>query len=207
MKALGPKCYRTMYEDFLEEVTALKKLKKAEVLKEQVIFYGSSSFRLWENTEVDLKGIEMINLAFGGSNIGACEYYLDFLFENANPSLIVFYCGDNDCIDGFVVETVVKDFISFFKKVREKYANTSFTFVSIKPSPSKAHLLGQIQEVNLRIKSYLLDQYNTNYLDVHTEMLNSKGTVRDELYVEDKLHLNEEGYALWTQLFRKYFEL
>ncbi|SOE24028.1 GDSL-like Lipase/Acylhydrolase family protein [Spirosomataceae bacterium TFI 002] len=207
MKALGPKCYRTMYEDFLEEVTALKLNKENEIRKEQVIFYGSSSFRLWETVQVDLSGIDIINLAFGGSNIGACEFYLDFIFENANPSHIVFYCGDNDCIDGFVVEKVVNDFISFFEKVRVKYTNTPFTFVSIKPSPSKAHLLDQIQEVNSRIKTYLSENSDTSFLDVHTEMLNSKGTVRDELYVEDKLHLNKEGYALWTQLFRKYFEL
>lgn len=196
-----------MYEEFFEEVKTLKKRHESEIGKERVIFYGSSSFRLWENAQTDLSGIELLNLAFGGSNLGACDYYFDMLFEKANPTHLVLYCGDNDCVDGIEVENVLNEFVSLYRKIRSKYPLVPFSFVSIKPSPSKSHLLNQIQEVNTGINSFLTDESNSSFLDLHYKMLNSDGSVRNELYSEDELHLNQDGYALWTSLFREYFKL
>ncbi|MCA6516860.1 MAG: GDSL family lipase, partial [Chitinophagaceae bacterium] len=36
--------------------------------------------------------------------------------------------------------------------------------------------------------------------DVHTAMLDSKGETRPELYINDRLHMNAKGYAIWQSL-------
>lgn len=38
------------------------------------------------------------------------------------------------------------------------------------------------------------------YADVYTPMLDAKGGVRPELFVQDMLHMNEAGYAMWTRV-------
>jgi len=38
------------------------------------------------------------------------------------------------------------------------------------------------------------------YLDVFTPMLDAAGEPREELFVEDQLHLSHEGYLLWAKL-------
>jgi lysophospholipase L1-like esterase len=36
------------------------------------------------------------------------------------------------------------------------------------------------------------------FVDVATPMLGSDGKPREELFVSDRLHLNDEGYKLWA---------
>ncbi len=31
-------------------------------------------------------------------------------------------------------------------------------------------------------------------------LVNDKGEIREELYVGDRIHLNEQGYRLWTKM-------
>ena len=41
---------------------------------------------------------------------------------------------------------------------------------------------------------------NVEYLDVWPAMLNEQGEPREEIFGEDGLHLNEDGYKIWTAL-------
>lgn len=36
------------------------------------------------------------------------------------------------------------------------------------------------------------------FVDVFTPMLDARGEPRPELFVQDMLHLNDAGYAIWT---------
>ena len=42
-------------------------------------------------------------------------------------------------------------------------------------------------------------QSNLRFIDVSTPMLDRKGKVRDDLFLEDNLHLNEKGYKIWSK--------
>ena len=41
------------------------------------------------------------------------------------------------------------------------------------------------------------------YLEVGTALLAKDGQLRPDLYLEDGLHLNQQGYAIWTALVGK----
>jgi lysophospholipase L1-like esterase len=72
-------------------------------------------------------------------------------------------------------------------------------FVSIKPSPSRQHLMPKMVEANSLIRHYLKKQRKTKYINVYDAMLNANGTPRADLFVGDKLHMNEKGYAIWKK--------
>jgi hypothetical protein len=38
------------------------------------------------------------------------------------------------------------------------------------------------------------------YIDVFTPMLTKDGKPRPELFVEDRLHMNRQGYELWKSI-------
>ena len=38
------------------------------------------------------------------------------------------------------------------------------------------------------------------YIDVATPMLNEDGSIRDDLFVSDKLHMNQKGYDIWRNV-------
>ena len=48
-----------------------------------------------------------------------------------------------------------------------------------------------------------LTSEDTYFLATAEYYLDSKGIPRDELFVEDRLHLNRDGYKIWSQLIRE----
>jgi lysophospholipase L1-like esterase len=53
------------------------------------------------------------------------------------------------------------------------------------------------------IREVCQKHYNTYFIDTEQNFLTSGGLPRNELFIADRLHLNEEGYALWTEIIKK----
>lgn len=165
-----------------------------------VVFYGSSSIRLWKSLDEDFPEQNIINLGFGGSTLDLCTYYFDRLIKPLNIKSFVFYAGDNDIGNGKQFDEIVKSFKTFYKKFRENFPNTNFTYLSIKPSESRMHSFESIIAVNKAITEILSVEPKTFFLNVFDEMLDENMEVRKELFTLDKLHMNSNGYSLWKKM-------
>jgi lysophospholipase L1-like esterase len=77
---------------------------------------------------------------------------------------------------------------------------TRIAFVSIKPSGSRWHLAAKMRAANEMIRAYTARDPRLSYVDVFTPMLGADGKPREELFVADRLHLSEKGYALWRDV-------
>lgn len=73
-------------------------------------------------------------------------------------------------------------------------------YLSIKPSTSRWHLWREVDEVNTLIRNFAESDEDIVYVDVATPMLGEDGTPAKELFVGDGLHLNAQGYELWTSV-------
>ena len=49
------------------------------------------------------------------------------------------------------------------------------------------------------LKRLAMTRPNSRYLDLYTNLLNEVGGLRTELYLDDQLHLNEQGYQIWAE--------
>ena len=47
---------------------------------------------------------------------------------------------------------------------------------------------------------------NLYFVETATAFLTAEGLPRTELFVEDQLHLNQQGYALWSRLIKQEIE-
>ena len=195
-----------MNEEFEVEVKELAKSKLNATQEKQVVFYGSSSFRLWETMDKDFPEINCLNIAFGGSTIEDCIGYFDELIRRSNPEHILFYAGDNDIGNGASSEEVMARFIELLDKIDESFPNVPFTFLSIKPSPSRLELIETIKEVNEMVKDYLVDAPNKSYVDIFSLMMDSN-KIDSSLFIEDQLHMNEKGYLIWKNAVREHLKL
>ena len=45
---------------------------------------------------------------------------------------------------------------------------------------------------------------NTAFIDVYKQMLNADGTPMEDIFIEDKLHMNAKGYAIWQKIIEPY---
>jgi lysophospholipase L1-like esterase len=167
-----------------------------------IVIIGSSSIRLWETIENDLAPLPIIARGFGGSTMNDAAYYADRLVTVYNPRMVVIYEGDNDIFFGISPERVQAAYFSFISNVHGTLPDVPIYFLSIKPSVSRWHLWPQSVAANTRIETQSAQDPLLHYIDVASGMLDGEGNVRPELFAGDGLHMNTEGYAVWTDIIR-----
>lgn len=165
-----------------------------------IVFTGSSSIRLWSSLAGDFPGRNVLNRGFGGSTIADATRHVEQLVTPYSPHTVVLYAGDNDLAAGATPAQVRADFGAFVRAVRARLPAVRILFVSIKPSPSRAALLPAVRQTNALIRADIERGKNIGYVDVFTPMLDAQGQPRAELFLDDRLHMNRAGYALWVSI-------
>jgi len=166
-----------------------------------VLFVGSSSIRLWSNLQDQFKDLPVvIKRGFGGSQLSDCVKNLSRLVLRYRPHTVLVYAGDNDLAAGTAPQEVLHRFTAFVDGVHRELPQTRIVYISIKPSPSRIRLLSKIRETNTLIEDYADNADEVDYIDVFTPMLDASGQPRSELFRDDALHLNAQGYALWKRI-------
>ncbi|HEY8607846.1 MAG TPA: SGNH/GDSL hydrolase family protein [Noviherbaspirillum sp.] len=166
-----------------------------------VLFVGSSSIRLWDKLEQQFDMLPVvIKRGFGGSRMEDCAAYVDRLVLPYQPKLVLVYAGENDLAEGRTPQQVFDSFRRFAARVHEALPQTRIAYISIKPSPSRQWMAAGVRTANALIRSHAERSDRVQYIDVHTPMLDEQGHPRAELFRDDALHLNDEGYALWKSV-------
>ena len=187
------------------EVRDLERRMKVEAQPgSPVVFYGSSSIKLWSTLSHDLDTDRIVNLGFGGSTLDACVRFFDRLVLPIRPASLVVYAGDNDLGDGRTPQEVTGCFMALSRRVQRDLRQVPFGFISIKPSPYRIELLDVIARTNAAIRSEMAGHPHSFYIDVFTPMLGLDGQPRPELFIEDGLHLSRAGYQLWAGILWQY---
>jgi len=165
-----------------------------------VLFVGSSSIRMWSTLEADFPGIAVLNRGFGGSELEDVVRAAPRIVVPCAPRLIIVYAGDNDLANGKSPERVCGDFVRLRQLLQTALPATHLAFIAIKPSPARWHLASSVRQANDCIRQQMADDSRLVFVDVFTPMLGGTGTPRPELFLDDGLHLNAAGYALWRQV-------
>lgn len=167
----------------------------------EILFIGSSSFTYWQDVQNYFPGKPIINRGFGGSSLPDVIHYANDVIFAYHPKQIVVYCGENDLAssDTVTAAIVLQRFQTLFAMIREQMPNVPIVYISIKPSPSRKRLMPKMQEANSSIKQFLRKQRNTAFVDVYHKMLNKDGSIKEEIFKADQLHMKAEGYAIWQK--------
>ena len=163
-----------------------------------VLFIGSSSIRGWYSLRRDFESLQPINRGFGGSLATDCVHYFEEIVQPYQPRTIVFYAGENDIAMGRSPEDVLAAFRAFCEKAHAALPQTRVIFVAVKPSPLRWKRWPDMQEANRLVAAYCQDDPRRTFADTSTPLLDASGTVRPELFFDDDLHMNPEGYRLWV---------
>ncbi len=179
--------------------------RKNSFPSDAVLFVGSSSIRLWPTREC-FPELPVINRGFGGSQISEVNYYTGRIVLPYKPRVIVFYAGDNDIAAGRSAKQVFEDYQAFTGIVHAKLPQTRIIFVCIKPSRSRWSLWPLMSEANAMVKELCGKDSRLYYFDAASPLLDSEGLPKVEFFLPDKLHLNGEGYKVWSRLLRPVIE-
>jgi len=165
-----------------------------------ILFIGSSSIRKWDDLTQVFAKYNALNRGIGGAVTNDITFYLKDIAFPYQPRQIVIYVGENDLPNAQTTpDSVLNRTVNLYKSIRTELPNTPIIYISIKPSPSRDAFKAKAVASNALIKAFLAKEANTKYVDVYSLMLTKDGKLRPELFVEDMLHMNAAGYAIWQK--------
>jgi len=171
-----------------------------------VLFVGSSSIRMWDTLATDFGDTAVINRGFGGSEIRDSTWYADRIVIPYAPRMVVLYAGDNDLNSGRTPQQLRADFRDFVERVRRGLPDVRIAYIAIKPSPARAGLMPAAHAANTQIRAEAARWHGVDFIDIYGPMLDGNGQPRADLFLEDRLHLNADGYALWRGIVAPYLQ-
>lgn len=194
---------KSPHDKWLPAMQAFEKQDTAQKRKPGgIVFTGSSSIRLWDLPK-SFPDRYLLNRGFGGSEIADAVHFVETLVLKHQPHTVVFYAGDNDVAHGKNAKTVAADFRAFVAAVHEKLPKTRILYIAIKPSLKRWNLAGTMTEANQAIAKICAESPLLEYVDIWQPMLGDDGKPLAKWFVKDGLHLNAEGYELWTGIVRE----
>jgi lysophospholipase L1-like esterase len=167
-----------------------------------VLFMGSSSIRLWNTLEEDIKPYSVIQRGFGGSRISDVAWYTPrIVYPHQIQAVVIFVAND---ISGSKEDKTPQEIASLFsyivKTIHKKHPDLPVFYIQVTPTESRWKVWPRIQEGNKLVKQLCAKNPDLHFVETAKYFLSSEGTPNAELFVDDKLHLSAQGYQIWTRL-------
>lgn len=186
------------------EIQKFEQLDQDEEYPENsILFTGSSSIRLWKTLARDLAPYPVIQRGFGGSRLSDFTLYAERIIAPHPCSAIVIFIanditgGKNDKSPGEVALL----YKHLLKTIRKSHRDTPVFWIEVTPTSSRWKAWPEISEANKLISEMCSKGKNTYFISTKSSFLRDSKPI-DEYFVSDKLHLNEEGYKLWTRIIK-----
>ena len=191
-------------QGFESEILALEeRTKNKETLDDMVVFYGSSTIRLWNSLEEDFPHINSLNLGFGGAFISSLSQHFERLFTFKAPKVIVLYLGGNDLTLGWTAAKIVENINSLIEKIHHKYPTTTLLNLSIKPSLERAIQMEKIIQINTAMDALSKNSTFLKQVDFFDALMDGEA-VKRQFLLQDGLHLNTDGYEILKNHLKPY---
>ncbi len=187
-----------------EEIAGIAAREEADLPPDgAILFAGSSSIRLWESLAEDYAPRDVINRGFGGSQMSDLIDYFDRIFPPCHPRQVIIYSGGNDLDVGVTADQVAKSFSMLCEMLAEALPEMKIALIGLAPNPER----WSQREEQLRLIELTSDyclRKGHDFIDVWTPMMGEDGLPSRDLYVEDRLHMNAAGYAMWKRIVEPY---
>lgn len=201
-----------MYMDMPEvkawetEILKFEELDRNEAYPDNsILFAGSSSIRLWSTIEHDLSPYTVIQRGYGGAKLSDFAVYADrIIWPHKNIDGIVLFIAND--ISGHETDKTPEEVLNLFKYViktiRKEFPETPVFWIGITPTELRWGAWTQIRQANDLIRDYTIKNSDLYFIATERRFIDEDGKPRPELFLSDKLHLNDEGYRVWTELIR-----
>ena len=171
-----------------------------------IVFTGSSSIQKWKTLEEDFPGLPVMNRGFGGSEVFDSFTYAHLTVIKYKPRLVVMYAGGNDINAGKTPQRVFADFKAFVTKVHAALPGCRISYISNAPNPKRWSMIKQMRETSRLIEEFTKTDPRLQFINVYPHMLGADGLPKPDIFVEDKLHMNAKGYAIWKEVVGPYLK-
>jgi hypothetical protein len=170
-----------------------------------ILFAGSSSIRLWTTLEEDMAPNPVIQRGYGGAKLSDFIVYADRIFKpHPCRAIVIFIANDiTATAQDKSPEEVAGLFRALLKIIRKSHPETPVFWIAVTPTVSRWQVWPGIVKANSLINDICDNTKNTYFIRTDFAFLAENGQPKDELFRDDKLHLTEKGYIVWTSIIKK----
>ena len=190
---------------FESSIQAFEELDQVnEYPDDAILFVGSSSIRLWKTLAEDMAPYPVIQRGYGGARFSDLAYFADRIISPHDYRALVIFVGND--VSGSERDKTPEQTVAFFEHVldvvRKNKPEVPVFLVAVTPTARRWEVWPQIQGVNSALRAACESAPHTYFISTAKKYLDEDGLPRTELFVEDKLHLNREGYRRWTAVIK-----
>ena len=184
------------------EIQEFKELDSTETYdNDAILFAGSSSIRLWNTIGKDMFPFKIIKRGYGGAKLNDFAYYAkEIIYPHNFKALVLFIAND---ISGSEKDKNPEDVAALFSYtidlVRDRYYDEPIFWIQITPTLNRWDVWEKTNEVNNLIKKICENSNNLYFIETESLFLTNEGLPNTDLFIEDQLHLNKEGYHIWSK--------
>ena len=173
--------------------------------KDAILLIGSSSIRRWDTAASDLSPYEVIGRGYGGAKFTDLAVFAKRLIQpHQYKAVVIFVANDITGGDKDRPQDVVQACVKHVVNVAQAHSPNSPVFlIEVTPTSSRRKGWPKVRQLNSWLREYSLTTANVSFIATAEWYLDDKDEVRDEYFVQDKLHLNRKGYAVWGSLIKR----
>ena len=203
--------YSQSNRQFEEEVSLLESLDFEEKAGEKdVLFIGSSSIRLWDNIQVDMYPYSSIKRGYGGAHFYDLIHFSERLVKNHSPKAILIFVanditGSNDLTNkvGDLSPNEVKKLFKYnYKLIRNIHKHIPIFLIETTPTPKRWKVWNKILQANKKLERFCKQVPNLYFISTRDKFIGADGLPIQSLFLNDELHLNVDGYKLWSSVIK-----
>jgi len=176
--------------------------------EDSVLFVGSSSIRRWDDIASDVSPYPVIQRGYGGAKWSDVAVFIDRLVRPHQFRAVVFFVG-NDIRgkdDDKTPQEVAGLFSYVLQRVRQHDAKAPVFYVAVTPTNARFAAWPDIKAANRAARAVCDQADHTYFVGTESLFLDSRGQPREELFVDDQLHLNRDGYVRWAAAIKSHLD-
>ena len=206
------KKYENTGNGFEKEILNLEQLDFNKIAdKNDLLFIGSSSIRLWNDIENDMLPYSSVKRGYGGAHYYDLIHFTERLITNHSPKAILIFVanditGSNDVFkinNDLSPKEVKKLFKYCYKSIRKIHKQVPVFVIETTPTPSRWDVWDKISEANDLINSYCESKLNLHFITTRDKFIDDNGLPIKSFFISDELHLNKKGYKLWSEIIKE----
>ena len=198
--------------EYYHNKVASFEIQNSNLSEGQIVFIGDSITDLYplDSYYADLDRA-CYNRGIGGDTTQGVIDRLKVSIFDVNPSTIVLMIGTNDVDGGIPNDKIIENYKIILSEINKNQPMVELYFVSV--IPKNKDLEGYTDlDVDKNNKTILMineeiqklcNEFGCTYIDLHSNLLDENGYLRKNLS-DDGIHLNANGFEIWTSLLKPY---
>jgi hypothetical protein len=194
---------------WLEDIVALEARDQSESHPaDSILFVGSSSIRKWKSIVADMVPYHPIQRGYGGSKFSDVAVFAERLLTPHRFRALVLFVGND--VKGVKEDATPEQVAGWFGHVvdvaREAQPEAAIFCLEIFPTLSRWEAWPQIREVNRALAQACASRRGVYFVRQANAYLGVDGKPQADLFLHDRLHLNDLGYRIWSGIIKSHLD-